>query len=263
VTLLASWGYSWQTLPSNNAVIPIAYYLRQLGNPLNFTESSSFKEQRETIRRWLAVALLKRAFSGQSDSILRTIRRVMQETQNGFPVDPIAAALKQSRPMYFSKPELDGLLAYHYGQNYTFIVLSLLYPWLKFDQHFHIDHIYPKGLFTEHKLTQRGIPRQRQHEWLDHVNDLANLQLLQGLPNQEKSDQEFEKWLEGSTTGQPDMHHYMQSHMIPTDVDLAFENFPSFLAAREQLILNRLAQLLDVKFDAPVPDLPIEVLAEE
>ena len=249
VSLLASWGYSWQTLPSNNAVIPIAYYLSKLGSPPQFVESMHYKEERDAIRRWLAIALLKRIFSGQSDSTLRTIRRVIEINHDTFPVDALADALKQTRPMYFAQPEMDGLLSYRYGQSYTFIVLSLLYPWLKFDQRFHLDHIYPKSMFNEKELTKQDIPPERWHEWLDHVNDLANLQLLKGLPNEEKSDQEFESWLQTATSGKPDLAKYMEEHLIP-DVDLAFENFPAFLAAREQLIEQRLADLLDIQLDA-------------
>lgn len=257
--LLASWGYSWQTLPSNNAVIPIAYYLYQKQNPANFVDSAQFKEDRQVIRRWLAVALVKRVFSGQSDTTLSTIRRILQSNTDGFPADAIADALRQTRPMYFARPELDGLLSYQYGQRYTFIILSLLYPWLKYDQHFHMDHIFPRSMFTEQRLEKLGIPKERWGEWMDHYNDLGNIQLLQGLANLEKSDQDFESWLQNATSGKPDMEHYLHSHLIP-DVELHFGNFPVFLAAREKLILDRLAQILDVQLDAPVVELESEAV---
>jgi hypothetical protein len=249
VSLVASWGYNWQTLVSNNAVIPIAYYLYKKGSPLNFVLSEQFKQERETIHRWLMVALLKRIFSGQSDSTLRNIRRAMQANhQNGFPVDDIADSLKQTRSMRFDQPELEGLLAYKYGQTYTFSVLALLYPWLKYDQHFHLDHIFPRSMFTNKELAKRGIAQDKWHLWLDHVDDLANLQLLQGLPNQEKSDKEFETWLQSSNTTRPELANYYDNHIIP-DVDLSFENFPEFLAAREKMIMERLAELLEVQLE--------------
>lgn len=246
VSLLASWGYSWQTLPSANAVIPIAYHLYCIGNPINYVLAGHYKDERAALRRWLAAALLKRVFGGQSDTTLRTIRRVQQENPGIFPAEAIANALKQTRPMYFAKPDLDALLSYRYGQAYTFIVLSFLYPWLKYDQHFHIDHIFPKGLFTERELRRRGIPEERWPEWLDHVNDLANLQLLQGPVNEEKSDQEFEAWLKEETAEPASLQVYQQNHLIP-DVDLDFTSFPAFLAVREKLIANRLADLLNVE----------------
>lgn len=246
VDLIASWGYSWQTLSSNNAVIPIAYYLYKKGNPQNFAQATAHQAERERIHRWLRVALLKRIFSGQSDSTLRTIRRVLQETPNLFPAEAITDALKQTRSMRFDQSDLDGLLAYKYGQGYTFIVLSLLYPWLKYDQHFHIDHIYPRSLFKPRELAKRGIPESQWPLWLDNVDNLANLQLLQGLPNQEKSDQEFEKWLHATNPTQAALQSYWEHHHIPA-VDLTFKNFPQFLAERERMITNYLSSLLTVE----------------
>jgi hypothetical protein len=75
--LLASWGYNRQTLVSNNAVIPLAYYLYRKGSPSNFGTASRFKADRDKMRHWLRIALLKRTFSGQSDNVLRAIRRVI------------------------------------------------------------------------------------------------------------------------------------------------------------------------------------------
>lgn len=248
VTLLASWGYSSQTLPSANALIPVAYHLLKLGHPSNYVESSQYKSDREVLKLWLDRSLLKRVYSGQSDSTLRTIRRVQQENSGSFPAESIAQALVQTRSVHFAKPDLDALLSYRYGQSYTFIVLSMLYPWLKYDQHFHIDHIFPRALFTEKELATRGIPRERWTLWLEHFNDLANLQLLQGLPNEEKSDKEFEEWL-ALTAPQPgQLGTYRELHLIP-DMELSFENFPEFLAAREQLMSARLATRLQVSLE--------------
>jgi len=259
VSLLASWGYNWQTLSSANALIPIAYHLYRIGNPTNFVQSVQYKEDRAVVRRWFSAALLKRVFGGQSDTTLRTIRRVQQEHPNQFPASEIADALKQTRPMHFAKPDLDALLSYRYGQPYAFVVLSLLYPWLKYDQHFHVDHIFPKGLFNERELKRRGIPEDRWPQFLDHVNDLANLQLLQGLPNQEKSDQEFEAWLSEEAPQPAALQTYRENHLIP-DVDLSFENFPTFLAEREKLLAKRLAKLLNVHINETVISPDVEAI---
>jgi hypothetical protein len=101
-------------------------------------------------------------------------------------------------------------------------------------------------MFTEKELERRGIPRDEWHRWLGHANDLANLQLLQGIENQEKSDKEFEAWLQSSQQTPHEMIAYCDLHFIP-DVDLSFENFPNFLQAREQIIKERLASLLEIE----------------
>jgi hypothetical protein len=245
--LLASWGYSRQTLISNNAAIPLAYYLYKRESPTNFVESGKFKSDRSEMRRWLTIALLKRTFSGQPDSILRAVRRASQDHEEGFPSQSIYNELRgTNKSMTFDEAELEGLLAYQYHQSYTFSVLAMLYPWLKFDQHFHIDHIYPRSMFTERELAKSGIPAEERLKWLDHKDDLANLQLLQGLPNQEKSDQEFEAWIQDEHPTPQDLEHYRKNHLIP-DIDLAFKNFPAFLRARDELIKEKLRDILTVK----------------
>ncbi len=246
VNLVASWGYNAQTLTSNNAIIPLAYYLDRKGSPKNFVESAGFRDDRSAMRRWLAISLLRRIFSGQPDGVLRPIRRILQANLDEFPADQIRSEFRATpRSMDFSQAELEGLLDYEYGDNYAFSILALLYPWLKYDQKFHIDHIFPRALFTPKTLAARGIPQSEWHLWLDHVNDLANLQLLQGIPNEEKSDKEFGTWLEAECPSPQALEAYRKNHLIP-DVDLDFVNFPNFHSYREQLILTKLKEVLSV-----------------
>jgi hypothetical protein len=245
--LLRSWGYSWQTLVSNYAVIPLAYYIHQKGNPANFITSSQYISDRDMMRRWLQIALLKRTFSGQPDNVLRPVRRVIQDNHEQFPFTHILDDLKTtSKAMKFDPAEVDGLLSYRYGQSYTFTVLSLLYTWLKYDQQFHIDHIFPRSMFNENELRKRNIPHDQWYLWLDQVNDLGNLQLLQGQVNMSKSDQEFENWIRGECSTPQDLTAYKQLHLIP-DVSLKFEDFPLFLEAREKILREKLADLFNIQ----------------
>ena len=193
------------------------------------------------------IALLKRIFSGQPDNVLRPIRRILLESNQTFPAVAISEELSPTaKSMEFSEAEIDGLLSYRYGTSYTFTVLGMLYPWLKFDQHFHLDHIFPRSMFGKKELRERGIPSERWDLWLDHADDLANLQLLQGAVNQAKSDQEFEAWVRGECPTPNDLATYRELHMIP-DIDLSFESFPEFLEAREKLLGQRLGGLLGVR----------------
>lgn len=248
---VSSWGYNWQTLPSNYATIPLAYYLYHKDNPHGFVTSPRYAQDREIVQHWLRVALLKRIFSGTPDNVLQRIRKATNEADDirVFPADVIRATLAPtSRSMSFDQAELEGLLSYRFGQPYTFPVLTMLYPWLKYDQQFHIDHIFPRAMFKKSELRQRGIPEEKWPLWLDQVNDLGNLQLLQGPVNMSKSDNEFESWLKGECPTPPALNEYREQHMIP-DVDLSFENFPHFLEARTDLMRRRLAELLNVTLD--------------
>jgi hypothetical protein len=254
--LLASWGFSRQTLPSNYAVIPMAYYLYGQGSPPTFAEAGRFKEDRESMLRWLRIALLKRTFSGSPDSVLRQIRRAMQTEHDAFPADEIYAALRgTAKSMDFDQAALEGLLGYRYHQKYTFSVLAMLYPWLRYDQEFHVDHIFPRSMFREKNLLLQGIPEEQWEFYKENANNLANLQLLQELPNLEKSDQAFEEWLQGQSETPEDLEVYVRHHLIP-DVDLSFDNFDTFVRAREQLILERLADLLGPQLDRGVEGPP-------
>jgi hypothetical protein len=165
----------------------------------------------------------------------------------GYPAASIYEALQPTaKSMAFDEDQVEGLLGYQYGQSYTFSALALPCPWLSFQHRIHIDHIFPRSIFTEKELERRGIPRQQWNRWLDHRNDLANLQLLQGIANQEKSDKEFKAWLQSSQQTPLEMTAYRELHLIP-DVDLSFGNFPAFLEAREKLIKDKLADLLDIQ----------------
>ena len=131
----------------------------------------------------------------------------------------------------------------------SFSVLAFLYPWLKYDQQYNIDHIFPKSLFKRKELQKRSIPEDKWYLWLDQVDILGNLQLLQGPVNMSKSDKEFESWLMGENPEPADLFHYKEMHMIP-DVDLSFENYPEFVEARTILMRKKLAELLNVELSS-------------
>lgn len=246
---IASWGYNWQTLPSAYATIPLAYYLFRKGNPHGFVTSTGYAEDRAIARHWLRIALLKRTFSGTPDNVLRQIRRAMSEAGewDQFPAEAIRAVLAPTtRSMSFDQAELDGLLSYRFGQSYTFTILAMFYPWLNYNQQFHLDHIFPRALFNKRELRQRGIPEDRWPLWLDQVDNIANLQLLQGAVNMSKSDQEFEAWVKGEFPAPLALAQYREQHLIP-DMALSLESFPQFLEARAALMRERLADLLNVR----------------
>ena len=249
VKLISSWGYSWQTLVSAYAIIPLAYYIHNCGSPSNFITANKYSDDRIKMRKWLQIALLKRIFSGTPDNVLRPIRKVMQENRKDFPYQAILDEFKgTNRSMQFDAAELDGLMSYRYEQPYTFSVLTFLYPWLKYDQQFHIDHIFPKSKFTAKELTKHNIPADQWPLWMDHYNDLGNLQLLQGPVNIAKSDQYFDSWLENECKTAEQLAQYKHNHFIP-DCSIQFEDFPTFLEEREKLIKARLAKELDVKLE--------------
>lgn len=247
VRLLETWGYNRDTLVSNNAVIPLAYYILKQGNPTELISSPSFADDRKKMQRWLMRALLKQTLGGQSDNILTKIRQVIFVNNIHFPENEIYEALRGTpKSMTFDEDQIDGLLDTKYGSSNTYTLLALLYPWLKFDQHFHIDHIYPRNMFKEKHLKESSIPEDNWKKYQSLRDGLSNLQLLQGKVNQSKSDQDFEDWLHNVEADEPlALDAYKTQHMIP-DVDLSFHHFPQFIEERTKIIKAKLQELLEI-----------------
>ncbi len=244
IILLSCLGYHRDTLTSNNALIPIAIYLYKIGSPDNFSESSKYESERQKIFKWLVMVLLKRTFSGQPDNVLRPIREVINNSENGFPFDEIILKLKGgTKAISFNMDEIENLLYYQYAQAYTYSVLAFIYPSLDFRNKFHQDHIFPKKLFTEKRLKKRGIDGDDIEFYLNNYNYLANIQLLEGVPNQEKSGIDFDIWIKKKYPNKDDRKAYMERNYIP-DIDLSFDNFKEFIIEREKLIVSAFEKLL-------------------
>jgi len=243
--LVASMGYHRDTLTSYNALIPIATYLYKINNPPNFAISTNFHNDRKKIFKWLVMVLLKRTFSGQPDNVLRPIREVIfNRYDNAFPFEEIVNKLKGTpKSIIFDDDEIENILYYQYGQAYTYSALAFLYPTLDFRNKFHQDHIFPKTLFTRKKLQKRGIPDEKIDFYLENYNRLANLQLLEGIPNQEKSSKDFDLWLKEKFPNQGDRKAFMDKHYIP-DIELSLENFEEFIIKRQELMISAFKKML-------------------
>ena len=244
VELAASFGFDGDRLLSNNALIPIAYYLRRAGIQRSFVSQAAHREERERIRKWLITAQIKGVFGGQSDTILRNIRIVLQDNGGEFPVERIEAELlKTGRSASFTEDEVDQLMALRYCNSETFLVLSMLYPNLDFRNLFHLDHIFPKSRFTASRLTRAGVSQEDQPQYLDRYNYLGNLQLLEGPVNLEKMDRAPEDWMNAVCPSPQARQAYLTTHHFP-DVVPSFDNFPEFFDKRESLMFEQLKKIL-------------------
>lgn len=244
IILLANLGYNRTTLTSNNALIPIAHYLQKIGSPNNFAIASKYELDRKAIFKWLVIVLLKRTFSGQPDNVLRPIREIISGAENSFPFEEISSKLKGGpKSLSFDEDEIASLLHYGYGEAYTYSVLAFLYPTLDFRNKFHQDHIFPKKMFTKNRLSKAGIKDGEIDFFMQKFNSLANLQLLEGVPNQEKSGKDFDAWLNEKYPSTSDRRDYKTKHYIP-DVDLSFANFREFIEQREEMLVKAFKSLI-------------------
>ena len=161
VDLANSFGIDRDNLTSANALIPIIYYLSK--NPgVSLRGSTPFEARNaDCIRRWLIMALLNGVFGGTSDNMLRDIRASLQTMPGAgadFPIDAINTTIRKAgRSAEFDEFALDETLARTYGQQQTFLALSLLYDDASWGtMQFHQDHVFASGLFKPKELSTKG-----------------------------------------------------------------------------------------------------------
>jgi uncharacterized protein with ParB-like and HNH nuclease domain len=247
---VGSLGYQAENLPSNNAVIPIAYYLHSKGYNSTFISSSKYIEDRNMIRKWIAVALLKRVFGGQPDNVLTRIRTIIQEsTTEVFPAEEIVNDYKNhpSKSFTFDEDSIKSLMdSSKYGKKYTFSLLQFLYPTFDFRNKFHIDHIHPKSLTDKRVLKKKNISLDSSvyAYFKSNVNNIANLQLLDGTLNIEKSNEQFENWFNENYKTEDTKKPYYDTHYIPVSSSFKLDNFQDFYEKREKNIFNSLYKKL-------------------
>lgn len=244
--LASSFGYTGDTLSSNNAIIPIAYYLLTIGLPENFVETGATKENRAKIKKWLIMALLKKAFSGQPDVVLRPIRDIIRENgKNDFPISQIVERFKgTNKSIQFTEDDIDAyLLKLKYGKSETLSTLMLLYPSLDFSNKFHEDHMYPKSKFRLAYLRKMGVPEDKLLTYFDVMNDISNLQLLPAQLNEEKLSTDFNDWFNNQFTTDYEKAQYRMIHYLP-EMDYTYPNFLLFIEKRKQMIRKKLAEVL-------------------
>ena len=174
VDLANSFGIDRDNLTSANALIPIIYYLAK--NPgVSLRGSTQFEARNaDSIRRWLIMALLNGVLGGMLEICCETF--VSLQTMPGagadFPIDVINTTIRKSgRSADFDDFALDETLARMYGQQQTFLALSLLYDDASWGtMQFHQDHVFASALFKPKDLSTKG-----RLEWIGKKYSLGNL----------------------------------------------------------------------------------------
>lgn len=243
VDLLVTFGFSGETLTSQNAIIPIAYH---------FIKGGTDKDSRPEIQKYLIHVLLKRTFGGQGDQVLSNLRESLRKkmdkefilADNQF---SFAALLKTKLPgnrsMRISDEDIQEILTYRKSP-YSFIVLSFLYPNLKFGQvEFHQDHIHPDSFFTDSKLKKANIPESKWIHWQELKDTLPNLQIMEGRENESKRATAFSEWIINKANV-TDIDKFKMDNFIPDKVDLEFKHFDKFYEQRRVLLEKALRNII-------------------
>jgi hypothetical protein len=246
VELAAALGYHGKTLTSSNVLIPVAYYLRKLGSPAGFCTAPKYAEHRASIRKWLVASLLKSVLSSKTDTVLAAVRSAIRDSDE--PVFPLLAVEKallgHGVALRFSDDELDALLAAEYGKRNTFSVLAALYPSLNTQFKFHLDHVFPKSSFHKNKLKAAGFSEEAINRMQERMNQVPNLQFLEGLVNQSKLDSAFADWIAPKHAQKDEWEQYRSQHAIPLLPTYGLDQFDAFFDQRRDALRERLKQAL-------------------
>lgn len=245
VKLVSSFGFNRDSLTSYNTLIPIAYYLSKIGGDEQFIYQKKFEQDREKIKQWLLRVVLKKTFSGTPDAIYPQIRKLIKESEDGFPLSSIIELYRGTpKSIIFNEDDIDALLDREYGNQFTFSCLALLYPELNLKHTFHMDHIFPKKFFTDIKLRKIGLKDNLIKNYLSYFNKLPNLQLLEGNQNKQKNGTDFKVWLQSEYGTNSALNSYQHLHMIPNLDDYGLENFEEFFLTRRELLKEKLRKSL-------------------
>jgi len=236
IQLMHKFGFNDKSLVAKIALLPISFYLGKL-KPKNFINSTdkNVVRNQNIIQKWLIITLLKNAFGGSSDTILKNLQETIN-AQTDFSFFPYEALNKRLNiEATFNDTEIENLLATNYSTKYSYLILSLLYPdrdWK--GKKFHEDHIFPKSEFTTAKLKLRGYDSDKIAEYQKHFNTIANLQLLTDSENLEKSAEDFETWFASRDA------NFKDRNIIPTISTYNFDNFLEFITEREKMVVLKL-----------------------
>lgn len=245
--LLASFGFNEQNLRATSAILPLAYYLYNRKLTATYLSRAEYAADRENVRNWLIRSLLKASgiWGSGLDTLLTALRAdIKQFGSTGFPIEKIESTMTQrGKSLRFDSEEISELAQLEYGNPRTFALLTLLFPGFDFSRHFHVDHIYPKGLFTRSKLSKAGVPAEQQEELIEACNKLPNLQLLEGSMNNQKRQKMPHQWYTQLWADNHAMTIHLQSQAI-SSLPEELIDFMTFYNERHQTLLARIKTAL-------------------
>lgn len=238
IELLNEFGFNQENIISYVAVTPIVYYRYKGGK----FDADSKKE----LRKYIVIAQVKQVFGAASNSALSSIREALKAS----PVDSFSmknllnVRFTGERTLRYTEDEIDTMFDTYEIGAYTFMILSLLYPNLKYSQKgFHQDHMHPHTGFEDKKISGlvlsdgNTIDTDKRDDWKRRRNTLANLQLLEGRENTRKNAAPLAEWLKVPANRE-------NAKYIPTDVDFDLSNFEEFMSKRQQLMSTALKKIL-------------------
>lgn len=262
--LINGFGFTNESLTSKNALLPIIYWVHHKNIAKEIATKTKWKNDRQSIRRWLHSMLLKGIFGGSADAVLSAIRKAFTTKDSSkvekfgkpfilagldcFPAENIATILKgQGKDPDINQEFIDSLLYTQCEERRTFSILSLLAPNLDYkNNEFHKDHLHPASSFTKRDLKALGVSTADLEFCLDpyNWNSILNLRHLDAQENQSKQDKSLDKWAASEAKRQKaTINKFCIDRDIPPNL-LDIVKFKEFIEARRELLSKRLVKAL-------------------
>lgn len=238
VELLNEFGFNSDNILSYVAISPMVYY-RYKGGDFSV-------ESKQELRKYIVIAQVKQIFGAASNSALSNIREALKKVNGApFKMEYLAdVRFTGERTLKYTAEEINAMFDTYEIGAYTFMILSLLYPNLKYSQKgFHQDHMHPHTAFEEANLSGLLLPTgvqiddTQKLEWRHKRNTLANLQLLEGRENESKNKTPLADWLK-------DASNMENAKFLPENISYELSNFDEFIEKRQALMSEALKKIL-------------------
>ena len=238
VDLLNEFGFNSENIISYVAVSPMVYYRFKGGN--------FDVESKSELRKYIVISQVRQVFGAATNSALTSIREALKAA----PTDSfkmgnlLKIRFTGERTLRYTSEEIDAMFDTYEIGAYTFMLLSLLYPNLKYSQKgFHQDHMHPYAGFEESKIANLKLPDGsviddvRKDEWRRRRNTLANLQLLEGRENERKNATPLVDWIKVIANSE-------NAKYMPSDSSFGLSHFEDFMDKRQKLMSDALKAIL-------------------
>ena len=206
------------------------------------------RDEREEVRGWVLKSLLKRGIWGSGlDTLLTALREALRaHAATKFPSSELEAVmLGKGKSLRFDTDEVRDVLESMYGEQRAFVTLALLFPHVDLRNVFHVDHVFPRAQMRKDRLRKAGVPEDQLDEFVTHLDQLPNLQLLAGPENIQKKDTLPAKWLESAFPDVKTREQYCVTNELGS-IPPTVKDFLQFFEGRRARLEARLSALLGV-----------------
>lgn len=237
-------GLNDDAIRAKYALLPLLYYSYK--NEIKLDNLAKYPEDRKNCGVFLKLSLIKGLFGGTPDSSLMPIRSKINEFSGRFPMKEISDYfIGRPRNLNLSDEDIEARVnEASWGTNDARLLLSIITeinPEYSYD---HVDHLYPKSMFTDRELNEMDFLKDNaelrafyadKKNW----NTLGNLQLLNSAENESKNHERLSSWL----SRKPE---YKSSIILPKDSEgndlFADDKFKEFVEGRKKLLCKLLKE---------------------